>query len=107
MDPLLTARDAVLAQIAELTSAHAEIMAASEGSNVDDEHDPEGATIAFERQQAAALLEQARGTLAAIDAALARQAAGSYGTCTRCGQQIGAVRLAVRPHASHCIGCAA
>ena len=29
---------------------------ASESSNADDEHDPEGSTIAFERQQAAALL---------------------------------------------------
>jgi RNA polymerase-binding transcription factor DksA len=73
----------------------------------DDEHDPEGATIAFERAQVAALLERARGRLASIDLALARIADGSYGTCESCGQLISAGRLAARPAARTCIGCAA
>ena len=42
-----------------------------QSSNADDEHDPEGATIAFERQQVVALLEQARRRLADVEAALA------------------------------------
>ena len=46
--------------------------AARQDSNVDDEHDPEGATIAFELSQASALLEQSRAGLAQIEAALAR-----------------------------------
>lgn len=74
---------------------------------IDDEHDPEGATVAFERQHIAALLTEARRQLVQIDAALARLAEGSYGRCERCGQPIGAARLAARPLASTCIRCAA
>jgi RNA polymerase-binding protein DksA len=73
----------------------------------DDEHDPEGATIAFERQHTAALLDQARQHLAQIDAAMLRLADGSYGTCENCGRPIGAARLAARPVAATCIDCAA
>ncbi|MPQ96712.1 TraR/DksA family transcriptional regulator [Modestobacter sp. I12A-02628] len=75
-------------------------------SNADDEHDPEGATIAFERQQAAALLDQARRRLVEVDEALARAAAGAYGRCAECGGPIGTERLAARPHARTCVACA-
>jgi DnaK suppressor protein len=78
----------------------------SGSAGADDEHDPEGATIAFERQHAAALLSQMRQHLAQIDAAMARLAEGSYGTCENCGQQIGAARLAARPVTTTCISCA-
>ena len=73
----------------------------------DDEHDPEGATIAFERAQVAALLERARRRLSDIDRALARITEGDYGTCENCGQPIPVGRLAARPAARTCIGCAA
>ncbi len=73
----------------------------------DDEHDPEGATIAFERAQLAALLDQAREHLADLDQALARLAGGRYGICERCGQPIAPARLAARPAARTCISCAA
>jgi RNA polymerase-binding transcription factor DksA len=72
----------------------------------DDEHDPEGATIAFERQHVAALVSQAREHLAQIDAAMLRHAQGSYGICDHCGQPIAAARLAARPMATTCITCA-
>jgi DnaK suppressor protein len=75
-------------------------------ANADDEHDPEGATIAFERQHVAALLDQAREQLAQIDAALGRLADGSYGRCERCGQPIPAGRLQARPTATTCVDCA-
>jgi RNA polymerase-binding protein DksA len=77
------------------------------GSGTDDEHDPEGATIAFERQHVAALLGQAREHLAAIDAAMRRLGDGTYGGCARCGRPIGEGRLAARPTATTCINCAA
>ncbi|MGB8649351.1 MAG: TraR/DksA C4-type zinc finger protein [Mycobacteriales bacterium] len=105
-DALLNARADALAQVVALAAARDEMVAASEGSNADDEHDPEGATVAFERQQVAALLEQAQASLAAADAALARRASGSYGTCEACGGDIGAERLAARPSAGLCITCA-
>ena len=78
----------------------------SGSSGADDEHDPEGATLAFERQHAAALLNETRQRLAEIDAAMVRVAEGSYGRCDGCGGPIGAERLSARPTASTCIRCA-
>ena len=105
-DELLAERDAVRRQIEALTREFDEVVAASRASNADDEHDPEGATIAFERQQVAALLAQARQRLADVDDALARAATGDYGTCESCGRPIAPERLAARPAARTCIDCA-
>ena len=105
-DPLAAERAAALAQIQALTREFDEVVAASKASNADDEHDPEGATIAFERQQVVALLEQAQRRLADVDAALARREAGDYGICEVCGRPIAAERLAARPAARTCIHCA-
>ena len=103
---LARARAETLAQIDALSREFDDVVAASASSNADDEHDPEGATIAFERQQVAALLEQARRRLADVDDALARAAAGDYGRCAECGRQIAPERLAARPQARTCIDCA-
>jgi RNA polymerase-binding transcription factor DksA len=83
------------------------IVAASEGSNADDEHDPEGSTIAFERSQVATLVRQAEHHLREVEAALARVDAGTYGTCERCGKPIPEGRLEARPVARTCVACAA
>ncbi len=82
------------------------IIESSGSAATDDEHDPEGATIAFERQHMAALLSQARRHLSQIDAAMLRLAEGSYGRCESCGQRIGPARLAARPVTTLCINCA-
>lgn len=79
------------------------VNAARQDSNVDDEHDPEGATIAFELSQASALLEQSAAGLAQIDAALARLDAGRYGRCEVCGDEIPEGRLEARPWTPYCI----
>jgi RNA polymerase-binding protein DksA len=105
-DPLSAERAAAVTQIAALTREFDEVVAASKASNADDEHDPEGATIAFERQQVVALLDQARRRLADVDAALARRDAGDYGICENCGRPIAPERLAARPAARTCIDCA-
>ncbi|WP_253943888.1 TraR/DksA family transcriptional regulator [Nocardioides marmotae] len=78
---------------------------ASRDTNADDEHDPEGATIAFERSQLDTLVQQAVRRLAEIEAALDRLAAGTYGVCERCGRPIPAERLEVRPEARRCVAC--
>ncbi len=104
---LLAERGRVLRGIAALEREFAGIAEAASAGGTDDEHDPEGATLAFERQHTAALLEQAREQLVAVDAALARLAAGRYGVCDRCGQPIGEDRLAARPAALTCVRCAA
>ena len=82
------------------------VVAATALVATDDEHDPEGSTIAFDRAQLSAVLDQARRHLTEIDAALARLDGGTYGLCTRCGEPIGAERLLVRPATPTCIGCA-
>ena len=94
------------AQLRALARQHDEIVAASRDSNADDEHDPEGATIAFERQQVVALVEQLERSRADIERALELHDAGGYGTCEQCGQVIGQARLEARPTARSCIACA-
>ena len=114
VDGMATARELLLAEqrrtrerAGALEREFAGLAEATSSAGTDDEHDPEGATLAFERQHAAALLEAAREQLAAIDAALGRLEAGRYGGCERCGQPIGSDRLAARPTALTCIRCAA
>ncbi len=82
------------------------IVAASADSNADDEHDPEGSTIAFERSQVSALIEQTERRLAEIAAARDRVRAGTYGECETCGKPIAPDRLEARPVARACITCA-
>ena len=106
-EALATERAGVLAAVAALEAEVAGIVAAAEGANLDDEHDPEGATVAFERQRSAALLAEARARLVAIDAALARVAGGGYGVCDGCGGPIGAERLEALPATTRCVVCAA
>lgn len=74
--------------------------------NTDDEHDPEGATIAFERAQVISLRDEAERRLADIDAALARVDDDSFGACTRCGAPIGDERLVALPGTAVCVTCA-
>lgn len=82
------------------------IAAAASEPGADDEHDPEGATLAFERQHTAALLARALDQIAEIDAAIGRLDDGTYGVCVRCGQPVGQGRLAARPAATTCVRCA-
>lgn len=105
-EELAAERDRTLQRLAALTGDHAEMVAASRDTNADDEHDPEGATIAFERSQIGALVRQAEQHLCEVDAALKRLDDGTYGTCRTCGRPIGAGRLEARPVAAECIDCA-
>jgi len=93
-------------RLAALERDFSAIVEAAGPASADDEHDPEGATTAFERQHLAALLDQARRQLAQVETAIARLEAGHYGQCERCGQPIAAARLTARPAASTCIRCA-
>jgi len=99
-------RQQALRTLAALTGDFEEMVAASRHSNADDEHDPEGATIAFERSQVAALALQVEGHLAEVGAASRRLEDGTYGVCERCGRPIAPARLEARPAARTCITCA-
>lgn len=103
---LLSELAAAAQAIARLERAHGQMIEASESSNADDEHDPEGATIAYERQQLESMTFRARRSEADLRAALAELDAGTYGRCERCGNPIGPERLEARPQARTCIGCA-
>ena len=98
-------RTATAERLASLRRQFDAVVAASDGSNSDDEHDPEGSTIAYERSQLAALIEQAEGHLGEIAAAEAQLADGTYGRCARCGRDIPAGRLEARPIARTCVDC--
>ena len=104
----LTAERAATVQ--RLESMNAELAAVAEaaaGSNLDDEHDPEGSTVAFEREQLAALRAHAQEQLVEIDAALMRLQQHAYGRCESCGQPIGDPRLEALPATRLCVRCAA
>lgn len=93
------------ARLRSVRGDHHEVVSASTDANADDEHDPESSTIAFERQQLAALMGDAEEQLAEIQAARQRLEDGLYGTCADCGQPIVPERLRARPTARRCVTC--
>ncbi|MFC7277625.1 TraR/DksA family transcriptional regulator [Paractinoplanes rhizophilus] len=105
-DELLRLRASAESEAATLARDLQALFTASRDSNADDEHDPEGATIGFERAQLTALLAAARERMAEVDEALRRVDDGTYGICERCGRPIAEERLTARPFARHCIACA-
>lgn len=103
---LLADRAGTLALMRSLSGDWDGVVEASARGGVDDEHDPEGATLAFERARIEASLSRARVQLADIDDALRRLDDGGYGVCEHCGGPVGAERLAARPTARTCFACA-
>jgi RNA polymerase-binding transcription factor DksA len=92
--------------VESLTRQWQAIVDASALTTNDDEHDPEGATVAYERAQVQDMLRIARADLADLDAAADRLRTGTYGVCERCAVPIGEGRLTARPAARTCITCA-
>ncbi|OIJ34587.1 TraR/DksA C4-type zinc finger protein [Microbacterium sp. LCT-H2] len=84
----------------------AELMHDREGSNDDDEHDPEGVTLSSEWSRLSGLAEAAQAELRQVNEALVRMDAGTYGICAHCGRPIPPERLEVRPFAEYCVACA-
>ena len=72
----------------------------------DDEHDPEGVTIGFERAQLLGLRAGAQKEISALDRATSRLRAGTYGRCANCGHVIPDARLEALPAAETCLNCA-
>ena len=103
---LMTERARAQERAAALSRELAGISEAASQPGTDDEHDPEGATLAFERQHTAALLDRAGQQVAEIDSAIGRLDSGTYGTCVRCGEPVGEDRLEARPAAATCLRCA-
>ena len=106
--------DETLAQHREVAAARASSLARELDSlaeeqaltSHDDEHDPEGVTIAVQRAQLQGMLEAARRDVADLDRAAERLAGGGYGQCATCGAPIADERLEALPATTTCIGCA-
>jgi DnaK suppressor protein len=81
--------------IAILRSEHPEreLSPADAGSGLSDSDRVEAALGSLERHRAA------------VDAALARIAAGTYGQCVGCGKPVPEGRLEARPDAARCVTC--
>lgn len=95
-----------MARAAGLRRDRDDIVEAAALSPPDDEHDPEGATVGFERALVIDLLAQAEADVAALDMAVAGVDAGTYGRCLGCGAPIGGERLAAHPTTPYCVACA-
>ena len=70
-----------------------------------DTHQADGSSETLDREVSLSLEDNAGHLLAAIDSALARAEAGTYGKCERCGEVIGRERLEALPWATKCIEC--
>jgi RNA polymerase-binding protein DksA len=70
-----------------------------------DNHLGDTATVTYEREMDYTLEENSEAVLGAIDRALGRIEAGTYGTCQRCGKPIAEERLEALPWAELCIQC--
>ncbi|MEU8465630.1 TraR/DksA C4-type zinc finger protein [Streptomyces sp. NPDC029003] len=103
---LMGDRADTLARIAALGRDFEAIVAANALVAVDDEHDPEGGSTAFERAHVASLTASSREHLDELDRALERLGRGEYGRCEGCGRAIAPKRLEIRPAATTCIRCA-
>lgn len=100
---LLTRRLTLLAQIAEQRGG------VRSRADVAQEHfahsEDSAAQVASERDVEFALNERETAELGAIDAALERIDAGTYGLCSDCGGAITPQRLHALPEAARCITC--
>lgn len=106
-DPLawIAARRADLRRELGVTERRLDDVRDARGDWIDEEHDPEGFALTFEWQQAEGVRGEVATELRALDAAEARVAAGSYGTCERCGMPIPAGQLELRPARTACVAC--
>jgi DnaK suppressor protein len=100
-------QDATIDRIRALTADIREITNESTTANVDDEHDPEGSTLAYERAQVSSLLAQATRYLEELDEALVRCEREGSPACARCAVRISMERLVALPATRLCAGCAA
>ena len=105
-ETLAERRADAVARAEAAASALAELVRDRQGSNDDDEHDPEGVTLSSEWSRLSALSDAAADEVRRFDDALTRWDAGTYGICASCGKPIPAGRLEVRPFAELCVPCA-
>lgn len=97
--------ESALRRTADL-AAELAALEASTAEGPDDEHDPDGSTVGFERARVGALLARSRAEVDALRRALGRLNAGTYGRCSLCATTIPAERLEALPATTVCVTCA-
>ena len=101
---LLATREAeVRAQLAEIEAASRRSTAGGIGFG---KRVGDGTNIAVERMTEVAAHTGLQRELAEIGKARAALAAGTYGTCEQCGEDIGEGRMQARPASTRCVRCA-
>src|SRR5215211_2545319 len=105
---LIDERDQQLRQAEEL-QAEAEELAQERdpGDTQFDEESGEGDTVNVERERDLLLSASARQIVDAIDRALKRMDAGTYGVCVPAGRRLSVERLEAIPYAEECVDCKA
>lgn len=63
------------------------------------------AASAYSKELNLSLSDTERVTLVAVDEALERVGAGTFGVCTNCGTEVSEKRLQAIPWTAHCIDC--
>lgn len=98
-------RDRLAHEIGDMERDSAMNLSETSGENNYRDHMADQGTATFGKELDMSLEGNARELHAAVIAALDRLEAGTYGTCLRCGQDIGVERLLVMPAAGLCIAC--
>ena len=70
-----------------------------------DQHPADSADVTMQREVDYTIKGIVEDEVHQVQQAMKRQAEGRYGICDDCGESIDPERLAVRPHATHCITC--
>ena len=105
---LVDERERHLRQAEELQAeAEALAMERDPGDTQFDEESGEGDTVNVERERDLLLSASARQIVDAIDRALARMGAGTYGLCVPARRRIALERLEAIPYAEECVDCKA
>ncbi len=99
-------RDRLLALVDSLKANVDELTDAADANPPDDEHDPEGHTIAFERSQLTSRRNGYLRTIAALEVAEDRLDEAQTGSCESCGEPIPLERRLAVPTTNQCVVCA-
>lgn len=99
---LLAMRDRVLRAAQDIVE---DDESESELASAAGDHIADHATDMLDRELDESLEDNAEQLVREIDQAIGRIDAGTYGTCSRCGQEIPAERLDAVPYAVLCVSC--
>lgn len=102
---LETERDRLAHEVSDMERDSATSISDSSGENNYRDHMADQGSATFGKELDMTLEGNARELHSAVLAAIDRIDAGTYGTCLRCGKQVGAERLFAMPAAGLCIEC--